>query len=773
MPFSTVHPLGTPRGNDLSARAARIRLVVQIRWLLLILLGAYAFIAAAAFAASPYGFFLSPLQLQILLLTVATVAACNILFHRLPAWLLRCRCAERVQILLDLVCVTILIHFSGGGASWFWPVYLIVTIEAAFLLERRGEVWLLGACGGLFYGSLLAAVYFGWIASARMPFVDPALHHDALQMLLLWLWVALLNAAVAYIGAYLMASLRRETAAARAAEERLVQFLDAASDLIFCFDRDGNFLFVNRTWSKILGYRSEELGGKTVLDTIHGSNQAKCLVEFRKVLSGQETNAIVGHLVTSSGQLVAVEGHITSSSGADGRPVIWGLFRDVSERKQAQEQLYHMAHHDTLTGLPNRLYFADHLRQSRAMAKRLNRPLAVLFLDLDRFKLINDSLGHAVGDKLLQEMAVRLGACVRETDIVARLGGDEFTAILSDIKDPADAEVVARKIIKALAEAVHIGEHELYITTSIGISFFPEDGETPADLIKKADIAMYHAKAQGRNNYQLYDPAMDLDTDRRLVMENGLRKALEREELRLYYQPKVDTVSGKVTSLEALVRWQHPELGLLPPAEFITLAEETGLIGALGEWVLYRACQQNRAWQITGLTPVRVAVNLSGHQLQDKGLVATVRRILAECELEPCWLELEITETVVMQNPDFAVRIIGELAELGVAISIDDFGTGYSSLAHLKRFSVDTLKIDKSFVRDIETNSTDAAIATAIIAMGNSLNLKVIAEGVETAGQRSFLRACHCDELQGFLFSRPVPAAEAAEILRRGVIDEN
>jgi diguanylate cyclase (GGDEF)-like protein len=400
------------------------------------------------------------------------------------------------------------------------------------------------------------------------------------------------------------------------------------------------------------------------------------------------------------------------------------------------------------------------------MAKRLKRPMAVLFLDLDRFKLINDSLGHAVGDKLLQEMAVRLGSCVRESDTIARLGGDEFTAILSDIAGPADAERVARKIIKTLARPVNIDGHELYITTSVGISCYPRDGETPEALIKKADLAMYHAKAQGRNTFQHYDPVMDLDSDRRLALETALRRALDRGELRLVYQPKVDTLTGDITAVEALLRWQHPQHGLLLPGEFISLAEEIGLIVEIGAWVMREACRQNRAWQDAGLPPVRMAVNVSGYQLQQKDLLPSIAAILVETGLESRWLELEITETVVMQNPDFAVRILGELAAQGVAISIDDFGTGYSSLAHLKRFNVGTLKIDKSFVRDVETNPTDAAITTAIIAMGNSLNLKVIAEGVETAGQLSFLRERSCDELQGFLFCRPVPAAELEKLMR-------
>ncbi|MDH3454207.1 MAG: EAL domain-containing protein, partial [Desulfuromonadales bacterium] len=437
--------------------------------------------------------------------------------------------------------------------------------------------------------------------------------------------------------------------------------------------------------------------------------------------------------------------------------------------KKAQEQLYFMAHHDQLTGLPNRLFFADRLRQAQALAKREKHKCGILYLDLDRFKIINDTLGHAVGDLLLQEVGKRLTNCVREVDTVARIGGDEFSIVLVNLSHVEDAEQVAGKILKALAKPVQADEHELYITTSIGISIYPTHDDHPESLLKKADAAMYQAKAQGRNNYQLYDSSMDLDAERRMTLESGLRRAIERDEFHILYQPKIDSASNKITALEALIRWDHPELGTLPPAEFIALAEETGLIIPVGEWVMRRVCRDNLQWHEQGLPKVRVAVNLSGYQLQAKNFVATVKGILEESGLAGEYLEFEIGETVIMQNPEFAVNVLIQLREMGVHISIDDFGTGYSSLAHLKRFSVNTLKIDRTFVRDIELNSTDAAITSAIISMGNSLNLKVIAEGVETEGQFAMLKERRCDEMQGYLFSRPVPVEAVAGLLRDGL----
>lgn len=745
----------------------RTVLVTKVRWLLLVAFGIYGGFAGSFYYFSPYGLFLSRWQEICLFVSLTAVVTYNTAFHLFYDWVRHLRYVDQLQILLDLIFVTILVHFSGGAASWFWAVYLIVTIEAAFLLDRKVEVWLFGSLGALLYGALLMAEYRGVLTSVRMPFVDYSLHHDALYLGLNWLWVGLLNATVSILAAVLMSALRRQTLAFRSSEERLTGFLDSANDLIFSFTDNGRLRYANQRWLRTLGYEPQDLPGLNILDVVHEESRPKCLAELKKALSGSKGNPIEGRFVGPSGREIEVEGNLTCNRRTGEEAVIWGICRDITERKQTQAQLYHLAHHDLLTGLPNRLFFIDRLRQARAQARRLGQQVAVLFLDLDRFKIVNDTLGHTVGDEMLQEMGRRLVAGVRESDTVARLGGDEFTIILGNLTSVEAAEKIAGKLLKSLALPLVIDGRELFSTASIGISCYPRDGDDPVTLIKKADIAMYQAKARGRNNFQFYDPAMDLDAERRLAMENGMRRALEREEFILHYQPKIDIASGRVTAMEALLRWQHPELGLLPPADFIPLAEETGLILALGEWVLRTACAQNRAWQEAGLPRVRMAVNLSGCQLQQKDMAQIVTRVLASTGLHPRYLELEITETVIMQNPDLAATVLGELRSLGVHLAIDDFGTGYSSLSHLRRFSVNTLKIDQIFVRDVETSTTDAAITTAIIAMGNKLSLQIVAEGVETEGQLAFLREQRCHEMQGYLFSRPLPAGGAVEFLRR------
>jgi len=749
-----------PRGRTL--------LVAKARWLLLGLLGLYTLFAAVLFSFSRFGFFIGRSQLLTLIVTVLTVLGYNAFCHSAYDRIRRLPGLDYFQILLDLLFVTVIVYLSGGVASWFWPVYLLVTIEAAVLLENRRHVWLMGALGSVIYGGLLAGEFFSLLSSVKMPFVDPTLHHDPLHVGLMWFWVSVLNATVSLVSAFLMGVIRREKQMLQTSEERLVEFLDTANDLIFCVDPASRFLYVNQSWQEALGYSPRDLDNLRMFDIIEEGGRSRCAVEFRNALKENQGGAMEGRLVARDGRLVVVEGHLSASFREGEAPVVWGICRDITERKRAQEQLYHMAHHDTLTGLPNRLNFVDRLRQSIAMARRMGKQVAVLFLDLDRFKIINDTLGHAAGDALLVEMAARLQNCLREIDCIGRLGGDEFAIAIGNLTFAADAEKIAGKILKSLGEVVQIHEHELHLTTSIGISLFPGDHEDAEQLLRKADIAMYTAKAKGRNNVQVYDASLDLDSDRRLILEQGMRRALEHREFEIYYQPKVDTRGNRITSMEALLRWEHPEFGLLPPAEFISLAEETGLIFTLGEWVLREACLQNRAWQRQGLPPVRVAVNLSGYQLQQKGLIDMIRSVLDEAELDPRWLELEVTETVVMQNPDFAVTILRELRNLGIHISIDDFGTGYSSLSHLKRFAINTLKIDKSFVSEVERNTTDAAIASAIIAMGNSLELTVIAEGVETAGQLEFLKKHDCHEIQGYFFSQPVPAEIAAMLLRKG-----
>ena len=440
-------------------------------------------------------------------------------------------------------------------------------------------------------------------------------------------------------------------------------------------------------------------------------------------------------------------------------------------RRQAEERVHHLAHYDELTGLPNRSMFNQRLGHALAQARRNDKPLAILFVDLDRFKNINDTLGHEAGDGVLKEVAQRLQGCLREGDTVGRLGGDEFVVLVEELPEPMHVAAVAQKILAAVIRPFTAGAHEFNLTASIGISTYPGDSEDMPGLLKNADIAMYRAKEQGKNNYQFYSALMNIHTVERLALESGLRRALERNEFLLHYQPKVDIGSGRITGTEALLRWQQPgQQALTPPALFIPLAEETGLIVAIGEWVLRTACAQNQSWREPGLPPLRVAVNLSARQFAHANLLQDVARALAETGLDPAGLELEITESMLMQDPERAVTLLRRLKDMGIHISIDDFGTGYSSLNYLKRFPLDSVKIDRSFIRDIPGDADDAAITRAIIAMAHSLRLKVIAEGVETDEQLDFLRAHGCDEMQGFHFSRALPGDEFLGLLKNGAM---
>jgi diguanylate cyclase (GGDEF)-like protein len=444
-----------------------------------------------------------------------------------------------------------------------------------------------------------------------------------------------------------------------------------------------------------------------------------------------------------------------------------GTSRDISLRKQTEERIRYLATHDELTGLPNRAMFSELLSHVLQTARRSSGRLAVLFIDLDRFKFINDNLGHDAGDTLLREVAMRLKTCLRSSDVVARLGGDEFVVLLPDLHEADQASTVARKVLSAVIRPVVLDGQEWRVTASIGISTFPDDAHDEPSLMKHADIAMYHAKEEGKNNFQFYDGRLKARSLERLTLETHLRRAIECGELSLHYQAKVELATHRIAGVEALLRWTSAELGPVTPAKFIPLAEETGLILAIGKWVLHTACAQSMAWQRAGLAPVQIAVNLSPRQLADPGLVADVRRVLGETKLAPELLELEVTESSVMHNVDRAVEVMTALREMGVRLAIDDFGTGYSSLAQLKRFPIDTLKVDRSFIRDIPDDLEDRAIAEAIIAMGRTLSLTVVAEGVETDAQKEFLRTRACDQMQGFLFSQPVTADEFAALLRR------
>jgi diguanylate cyclase (GGDEF)-like protein len=476
------------------------------------------------------------------------------------------------------------------------------------------------------------------------------------------------------------------------------------------------------------------------------------------VLTGNDDQMIALSAVKTGAQDYLIKGKLD-------RELLVRAIQYSIERKRYQEQLEHQANYDALTGLPNRNLLLDRLRQA-VYSQRQVRSIAVVFIDLDHFKFVNDSLGHNAGDKLLQKMSERLRTAVRDGDTVSRLGGDEFILILNDQHNEEVVFRAMQRIIAKVTEPIVIDGRELYVTCSAGISLHPQDGTDVEALMKNADAAMYRAKESGRNNFQFYTAEMNQLVNERLSLESSLRRALERKELVLHYQPKLDLRSGRIVGVEALVRWQHPEWGMIQPDRFIPLAEETGLINQIGEWVLRTACAQNRAWQDAGLPPVVMSVNLSPRQFRQEALFKAVARTLSETGLRPEHLEMEITESMVMHNTDAAIAILKGLKEIGVHLSVDDFGTGYSSLAYLKTLPIEILKIDRSFVSDINGpgGKSDGVLAQAIISLGHSLKLKVIAEGVEEQAQLDFLKANHCDEAQGFLFSKPVPP-EACELL--------
>jgi diguanylate cyclase (GGDEF)-like protein len=442
------------------------------------------------------------------------------------------------------------------------------------------------------------------------------------------------------------------------------------------------------------------------------------------------------------------------------------------------EQIHVLAYYDGLTGLPNRVLFKEQLNLMLQHAQRRQQLVAILFLDLDHFKRINDTLGHNRGDALLREVADRLNKQIRQTDhasrttienaVLSRLGGDEFTLYLYDIAHVQDAAKVAQRILDVLSKPFMLGPHEVFITASVGITIYPFDSEDGEILLKNADTAMYHAKEQGRNNYQFFAQSMNATVMKRLILESDLRKAVQRREFVLYYQPLLDLRTGMISGMEALIRWQHPNRGLVPPVEFIPLAEETGLIVPMGQWVLHTACAQNKVLQAAGLPPIRVSANMSGRQILDRQLPELVAGILKDTGLNSQYLELELTESILMKNEETVLSTMHELKAMGLRLSIDDFGTGYSSLSYLKSFPLDTLKIDKSFVRDVSADPNDVALIRAIVAMAHSLKLKVLAEGVETQQQLAFLREEGCDEIQGYLFNRPVPFDQFVKLLQEG-----
>ena len=558
------------------------------------------------------------------------------------------------------------------------------------------------------------------------------------------------------------------------AEKRAQMTLNSIGDAVLSTDLEGRITYLNVVAEKITGWTREEAAGKDVDDVfviIDGSTREPCLNPLKTALEQNKTVGLTRHciLIRRDGDEFAIEDSaapILDQQGVTTGAVI--VFHDVSVARAMEAEMSHLAQHDTLTKLPNRTLLQDRLSHAITTAGRNGTRIAILFVDLDGFKHINDSLGHAIGDKLLQSVSKRLLASVRTSDTVSRIGGDEFVILLSEVAHAGDAGVKAGKILAALNAPLEIDQHNLRVTASVGVTTYPEDGQEAAMLIKNADLAMYQAKENGRNNYQFFEKDMNVRALERQSVEENLCFALDRNELVMHYQPKISLTTGEITGVEALIRWQHPERGLIGPLQFISVAEDSGLMLPIGNWVLRESCRQAKAWQDAGLRPIEMAVNVSSVEFRNEDFLAGVRAILEETGLNPRYLGLELTESVLMQHAEFTVPVLKELKAMGIRLAIDDFGTGYSSLSYLRQFPIDTLKVDQSFVHGINADTDDATIINAVINMGSNLNHRVIAEGVETVEQVAFLQAHGCDEGQGYYFSRPVPASQFAKLLKAG-----
>lgn len=556
--------------------------------------------------------------------------------------------------------------------------------------------------------------------------------------------------------------------------QQLRSVLDSAGDGIFGTDLEGRCTFINAAGLRLLGYeRAEDLLGRDILALSHHTRAdgtpypADACPVSRAISTGE--GILVDDEVFFRADGSAFPTEYRAHPLRHGKQTMGAVvtFRDITRLKESEERLEHLAHYDPLTGLPNRLLLQSRLSHAIDRARRGEHRAGLLFLDLDRFKDVNDSLGHPAGDELLMGIAKRLLPRIRGEDTLARQGGDEFVLLLERIGDPQDAAQFAQSILRLLADPFHIAGREVYIGASIGISIYPDDAADATQLNRNADTALYQAKTGGRNTYRFYTEAMTCAANERLALEGDLRRALEQNEFQVHYQPQVDTSDGRLVGVEALVRWNHPRDGLISPARFIPVAEETGLIAPIGEWVLRSACAQAKAWLDAKMPPITLAVNLASHQFSSRKLADRVAAILTETGYPAEHLELEITESAIMEQGEEAIAILRQIKELGVFIAIDDFGTGYSSLAYLKRFPVDKLKVDQSFIRDIPQDQNDMEIAATIIAMAKNLRLKVLAEGVETEAQLAFLKERGCEQYQGYLYSRPVPAGEIEAFARR------
>lgn len=570
---------------------------------------------------------------------------------------------------------------------------------------------------------------------------------------------------------------RREPEPQPKVEER--RDSDLATDImsdsaegIVVYDRELRCLVWNRFMEDLTGLRAPSVVGKRAAEFFPAMGEQPIEDLLRRALAGETvTVAETPYTVPNSERQGWITATYRPQHDSQGNVTgVIGHMRDLTERKRAEQQIEYQAYHDALTGLANRRLFQEHLTLALALAQRRHRPVAVLFLDLDHFKVVNDSLGHTTGDTLLREIATRLRTSVREGDVVARVGGDEFTIVLQELEKKEDAAAMAQRVLRIVAEPIDVEGRRLYITTSIGITVYPDDGEDGETLLKNADNAMYRAKAVGRNTYEMSTQELSRSMQERLTLESGLHQAMEKNEFEVYYQPQIDIRTMRIVGMEALLRWRHPERGLMTPDSFLSVAEERGFIVLIGDWVLRTALRQARTFHDMGFPDFRVAVNLSARQFRELALVDGIEAAIADSRLDAKSLELEITESVAMENVDLTFKVLERLRRTGISIAIDDFGMGHSSLSYLKRFPIDALKIDRNFVEDLPDRFEDAAIVRSVIELAQGLNLRVVAEGVETKPQLDFLKQHGCREVQGFYFGFPVPAPQFQETLAQSTI---
>jgi diguanylate cyclase (GGDEF)-like protein/PAS domain S-box-containing protein len=671
---------------------------------------------------------------------------------------------------------------SGNTPERYWGLASIVLqfdslLEASGLTEVRGDVLYAlrgrdgkGAAGEMIHGD--ASVFDQDPVQVDVVLPDSALwqlaavpsggwRSGAREMRVIGIWIAGVLVSLAISGLLYIGQLQIRRIRARDAELSLAaSVIQSSNEAIMITDARDRIVAVNPAFSALTGHTGTDVLGKTAADIVAAPYSADTHPGFalRISVEGVWTGELDDH--RADGEVYPKRLSVYPVHGRSGEVEHYvHSFSDISERKAAERKIHHLAHHDMLTGLPNRLSLTARMEQAMAEARRHGTLIAVMMIDMDHFKDINDTLGHHVGDALLVDVAQRLLCCVRLSDVVARLGGDEFVVLVTDMASTLTAAAVADKIVAALSAPYQVEEYRLHSTPSVGIGVFPNDGTSVDTLLRNVDTAMYHAKASGRNNYQFFNDSMSANASERLALQGSLHNAIEQRQFVLHYQPQIEIGSGALVGVEALVRWQHPERGLVPPDSFIPIAEESDLIIKLGEWILQEACRQLKLWKGMGKN-LRVSVNLSARQLRSKNLLHQVEDTLLRHDLRPGDLELEITESVAMDNPDATLRMLGKLRELGVELAIDDFGTGYSSLSHLKLMPLQRLKIDRSFVKDIESDPDDAAICAATVSLAHNLGLSVVAEGVETQAQLAFLAKLGCECVQGYLFSKPLPAVQ-------------